>query len=166
LRGGEKSGSVGEMQHPITQHMLYSPCLGAMPLAREIVGGRACPVRPVISALRVFGVFGAPGRFLFSKAEKLKTEKLKWIAAALVCLGLGGCTPIAEFARGYDRELVAGHRGGKNFVEYRISRGSSAESRELVAMVVQLLDELNAGKLPVSEKVGSGGASPSKEVIK
>jgi hypothetical protein len=159
LRGGEKSGSVGEMQHPITQHMLYSPCLGAMPLAREIVGGRACPVRPVISALRVFGVFGAPGRFLFSKAEKLK-----WIAASLICLGLGGCTPIAEFARGYDRELVAGHRGGKNFVEYRISRGSRAESRELVAMVAQLIDELNAAKLPVS--VGSGGASPSKEVIK
>jgi hypothetical protein len=154
--------------------MLYSPCLGASPLARENVGGRACPVRPVISALRVFGVFGAPGRF-FSNAERgtrnaekgfLKLSNAERgtrnaekgflkLACSLVAVSLlSGCGAVAEFARGYDRELVAGNRGGKNFVEYRLRRNAERGTRnaerekELVAMVEQLIDELNAERMP------------------
>jgi hypothetical protein len=151
------------MEHPPLAITVFKSCQVPLALASNFPVGGACPVVHQGSATRVCGSSRTPGRFLFRKAEKLKTEKLKWVGIVCAMLLLGACTPVAEFARGYDRELVFaaqsnGSGGASPSVEYRLSRGSRAESREqiarereLIRMVTELLDEINAGKLPQGE---------------
>ena len=124
--------------------------------ARRGEAGSPCKLKNGGTSARNLGCFDLakfPG-------ERWAGQAVRCGAIAAWSVFLAGCAGAAEVARGYDRELVAGNRGGENFVEYRLSRNAEKlkteklkleEQRELIRMVTQLLDELNAGKLPAGK---------------